>query len=152
MSGKYLENIHYSKNSKILNAIHKWETKKFKTKFLKKQFLQKNSLFRNMLAGLLFLWREYRSLVVLEKITNISTGRLCKLMKYCSAYNNRKYGSYGTRIMRNIERNKNKDIKGSKYRNKVALCLKTWKKLRSIIETAKELKTEDYLVLTYSHD
>jgi len=42
-----------------------------------------------------------------------------------------------------------KNLKGGLLRNKIALCLKTWKRLRSITETAKTLNMKKAIVSEY---
>lgn len=110
------------------------------------QFKLKNSNFRKKLALYLKLWREYHSIAKISKLLNINTHILSKSLSYSKAYSNRKHRRYGDRMRRGIEKERNKNVKGSNYRNKIALCLKIWKKLRSIKNTAKTLSVKIFLI------
>jgi len=135
------------KLDKILSTIKLWKNRPYKTRSIKRQLSQKNSIFRNTLCSLLKLWREYRSLAIIAKIVQINKKKLSDtLQKYSRAYKDRRHRTYGTRLMRHIDKERNKNKKHSEYRNKIAYCLRTWKKLRSVTETSKALKMKKFLV------
>jgi len=125
-------------NEKYLPIIRKWTSRKNKTGSLSKQFSQKHSDFRNALSCLLRLWNIYRSLITVSKLINVSPKYLSNTLQYSARFKNRKSRQYGRKMKNEIEF-KNME-KWSKLRNEIALCLKTWRKLRSVDETARLLK------------
>ena len=97
------------KLDKILSTIKLWKNRPYKTRSIKRQLSQKNSIFRNTLCSLLKLWREYRSLAIIAKIVQINKKKLSDtLQKYSRAYKDRRHRTYGKRLMRHIDKERNK--------------------------------------------
>jgi len=134
-------------NNKFRLIILQWQNRKFKTRSLHKQLLLKKSHFRKTLAVLLKLWKIHRSLIIISNLYNVRPKFLSKILQHSRFFRNRKNKRYGRKMRTTIEWKRK--LKRGELRNKIALCLKTWKKLRSIDETAKTLGMKRMLVTEY---
>jgi len=111
---------------------------------IEKEMGEKNSQRRRDLALVMNEWRKSHSVNKVAKKLNVSLSSVLRKIKHSKLYQNSKYKR--TNCLSNYSSNELK-IKNSPYRQQLSKILKTWKKCRSMRQTAISLNISENKVV-----